>query len=221
MTEDEAGLHDRVVRTGEDEIALRLTVRERAILRALVGDLEAVVGAPALTGDEDWFDEIDADGADVPDVPDVDGAEVEADDDGDPPDPDAAVRARLYPSAIPDDERADASFRRLVQRDLEGDRRARLAVVEATLNADTLDDGQADAWLHVLNDVRLVMGTRLGVTDDSEGQPFEPEDPDAAAKVVFAYVGWLLGQFVEVLAATLPEIPRAWDPGWSVSADDS
>jgi hypothetical protein len=77
----------------------------------------------------------------------------------------------------------------------------------------------------VLNDLRLVMGTRLEVTDDPETQAFDPDDPDAAAKIVFAYVGWLEGQFVDVLAAVLPDAPddrpAADTADEGVSEDDS
>jgi hypothetical protein len=170
MTDDEAGLADRVVRTGDDEIALRLTAAERSILEGLLEDLDAAIAAPAP--------------------------------DGPPADP---VRRRLYPSAVPHDELADASFRRLVQADIEAGRRDRLGVVRATLDSATIDDGTADAWLHTLNDLRLVMGTRLEVTDETESRPLDPRDPDVAAKTVYAYTGWLLGQFVDVLAASLPD----------------
>src|SRR5215207_4496623 len=44
-------------------------------------------------------------------------------------------------------------------------RRSNLDVVEATHDARSIDDPQAEAWLHVLNDLRLVMGTRLDVTE--------------------------------------------------------
>ena len=213
MTEDDAGLAERVVRTGENEIELRLTAREQSILAALLDDLETVLTPPPTLGHRD-------DAATEPehDVP----LDRDLDD---------AVRARLYPSAAPHDERIDASFRRLVQADLESGRRARLAIVRATLGADTIDDRQADAWLHALNDVRLVMGTRLEVTEETEAQPPDARDPDAAATMIYAYVGWLLEQFVDVLASSLPEPGDAADdppepfapggPDESVTEDDS
>ena len=130
MSEDETGLADRVIRTGEDEIALRFTSRERAIIGALLQDLEAVLPAPPADDDADDIAEDDVAGDDTADDLADDAA----------PDPDVAVRARLYPTAIPDDERADASFRRLVHADLEAGRRERLAVVVATLDARTIDE---------------------------------------------------------------------------------
>lgn len=236
MSEDEPLLPDRVARSAEGTIGLRLTPREREILRALLGDLRSLVAAPPLP--EDWEGGWPAeDGpedepfADEAGGPDATGAEVGRRDAGerrrargDNPaaddDPDADIRARLYPEAAPDDPRADASYRRLVHADLEAGRRERIAVVEATLEARTIDDAQAGAWLMTLNDLRLVLGTRLKVTEDSEAEEIDPEDPQAAARVVYAYVGWLEAQFVDVLADALPDAGAPGAHGEPPDPDD-
>ena len=220
-------LADRVYRTADGSIALRLVEREREILRALVDDLAHVVGAPPLPADP-WDADgrrsgRDADDWPVDPAPVAEGQEVSsvgeqgdlaADDGVDTAIDDidsADIMARLYPSAAPEDPRADASYRRLVHEDLEAGRRARIAVVEATLDSRSLDDEQAEAWLQTLNDLRLVLGTRLGVTDDAESEAVDPEDPQAAARILYAYTGWLEGQFVDVLAAALPDTPEPGD----------
>jgi hypothetical protein len=174
----------RVVRTGDGRILLRLGAPERAILAGLVGELRGAVAAPVADGG--------APGADG-------GAPAR-----DPASP-TPVFDRLYPPAFPDDPAAEAAFRDLVRADLEDGRRNRLALVEATLDARSLDDAQAAAWMGVLNDLRLVLGTQLGVTDDSEAVPLDEDDPDAERRIVFAYLGWLLGQFVDVLETALPD----------------
>lgn len=119
--------------------------------------------------------------------------------------PDASL-ARLYPPAVPDDARATAEFDELVRADLDAERRARLALVAATLEAPTLDEAQAAAWLGALNDLRLVAGTRLGITEDDEREPIDESDPDADRLVTFAWLGWLEEQLVDALAAGLPEV---------------
>ena len=237
--EEEPLTADRVVRRADGSIALRLVQREREILRALVDDLALVVGAPPLPT-EPW----DADGRrtagdsdDWPDDPavaaedalatgivgqDDPAADTDADDADDADDIDGAdIRARLYPSAAPEDPRADASYRRLVHEDLEAGRRARIAVVEATLDARSLDDVQAGAWLQTLNDLRLVLGTRLGVSEDAESESVDPEDPQAAARILYAYTGWLEGQFVDVLAAALPDVADPNDVAGDADVDQS
>ena len=75
------------------------------------------------------------------------------------------------------------------------------------------------------NDLRLVLGTRLGVVEDGDDGSFDPDDPDAAAKVVYAYTGFLEAQFIDVLAEALPDVPDedapAADPDEGLDAGDS
>ena len=115
--------------------------------------------------------------------------------------------ARLFPAAFPDDPEAEASYESLVREDLLDGRRARIRTVEATFEADAIDDERALAWLGVLNDLRLVMGTSLGVTgEDADDMP-DTGDPDAFRRAVYAFLGWLVGWFVEALESTLPDVP--------------
>ena len=133
--------------------------------------------------------------------------------------------ARLYPDVRPDDPAWSAGFRDLVRGDLDDARREHIATVEASLDARTIDDTDAEAWLHVLNDLRLVLGTRLGVAEEGDDGSFDPDDPDAAAKVVYAYTGFLEAQFIDVLAEALPDVPDedapAADPDEGLDAGDS
>jgi hypothetical protein len=215
-------MRDSVVRLPDGTIGLRLVERERSILRALLGDLREIVGEEAAPP---GLVELDDEGEDV----DADEGGAAADDAG--ADPDDAepvdvltdpVLIRLYPDARPDDPAWSARFRDMIRSDLDDARRENLAVVEDTLDARSIDDDQAEAWLHVLNDLRLVMGTRLDITEEREAEPFDPEDPDAAAMIVYAYTGWLEGQFVEVLAAVLPDVPGPADePDDLTAGDDS
>jgi hypothetical protein len=124
------------------------------------------------------------------------------------PDLHDAAFARLYPRVMPDDPVRSAAFSDLVQADLEAGRREALAAVEATLDATTLDASQAAAWLGVCNDLRLVMGTRLGIDggeEDIGAGGADDDSPDAYARIVFHYLGWLVGAFVEAMEADLPE----------------
>ena len=124
------------------------------------------------------------------------------------PDLEDPAFARLYPQVMPDDPRRSAAFTDLVQADLIDGRRAALETVSATLDATILDAIEAAAWLGVCNDLRLVMGTRLGIDADSTGEDVDDEDPEAWPLIVFHYLGWLVGAFVDALAAGLPETGR-------------
>ena len=49
-----------------------------------------------------------------------------------------------------------------------------------------------------LNDLRLVLGTRLDVSEDTV--EVEPDDDDAPAYAVYGYLSYLLGEVVDALA---------------------
>jgi hypothetical protein len=116
---------------------------------------------------------------------------------------------RLFPPAYPDDPGSNAEYDRLVREDLLADRRSALDVVEATIDARRLDEEQMTAWLGALNDVRLVLGTRLDVTEDMDPDALAADDPMTPAFALYHYLGWLQEQVVEALAAGVD--PRGRD----------
>lgn len=122
---------------------------------------------------------------------------------------------RLYPPAFPDEPEAEAGYRKLVQPGLVDGRLQQVAAVEASLDAGELDGAQAAAWLGVLNDLRLALGSRLGIEDDRSvvggTGPADGDDPDAMRRAVFLYLGWLVECFVDVLADSLPEVGEGGD----------
>jgi hypothetical protein len=63
-----------------------------------------------------------------------------------------------------------------------------------------LTEEEALAWLGVLNDLRLALGVRLDITEDFDGL-VAPDDPDAAAKHLLSYLGWLEEHLVQALSA--------------------
>ena len=110
---------------------------------------------------------------------------------------DAALR-RLFPPAYGDDEQSEREYRRLVRDDLLDGRLRALRVVDETVGASRLSEDEAEAWLRALNDIRLVLGTLLDVTEETYTADFDPRDREL---VVFAYLSWLQEQLVEVVAA--------------------
>jgi hypothetical protein len=65
-----------------------------------------------------------------------------------------------------------------------------------------LTQEQAMAWLKALNDVRLALGIRLGVTEDFEEQwgRLTQDDPQWAAFEVYAWLGAVQESLVQALA---------------------
>jgi len=114
---------------------------------------------------------------------------------------------RLTPPAYPQDDRKEAEYRELVGGDLEAQRRRALQTMEATLDAEKLDEEQITAWLGSLNDLRLVLGTRLDVTEEMYEEGLPEQDERSPAFALYLYLGWLEEQIVAALASSL-EDPR-------------
>jgi hypothetical protein len=117
--------------------------------------------------------------------------------DGEPGDP--ALR-RLSPPAY-DDEQDEDAYRELMGGELLAGRREALELIARTAGQERLSLEEADAWLRALNDLRLVLGTRLDVKEDTFLEELRPEDPRAPALAVYGYLSWLQEQLVAALSA--------------------
>jgi hypothetical protein len=121
------------------------------------------------------------------------------------------VLERLFPPAYLEleDVDRDAEYHQLVHDDLLKEKLANLEVVTRTLERGTvslrrwtvdLSEEEAMAWLGVLNDVRLALGVRLGITEDFGGD-FDDSDPRAPGLHLLSYLSWLEEHLVEALAS--------------------
>ena len=111
--------------------------------------------------------------------------------------PDDPALRRLRPSAYEDDPEAEDEYRRLMDGELQEGRRDALRLLAETAARDRLTAEELDAWLRALTDLRLALGTRLGVTEEVYSQEIDPRDPQAYELAVFAYLSWLQEQAVE------------------------
>jgi Domain of unknown function (DUF2017) len=86
--------------------------------------------------------------------------------------PEDPVLARLFPDAYREDDGAAADFRRYTEQGLRSGKVAAARTVLATLPGKggrvRLSAEEAQVWLRALNDVRLALGVRLGITEDYE-----------------------------------------------------
>jgi Domain of unknown function (DUF2017) len=116
---------------------------------------------------------------------------------------DSALR-RLFPPAYEEDPEDEAEYRRLMGEELLDGRRAALETLETTAGRDRLSEEDVHAWIGALNDLRLVLGTRLDVTEDVyEGEP-DPRDPLAPELAVYGYLTWLQDSLVSAVADAFP-----------------
>ena len=109
---------------------------------------------------------------------------------------------RLFPTAYVDDPERDREYHALVRDDLADRRRAAIDTLLATADERELDEEQLVAWMGAVNDLRLVIGTRLDVSEEMELAP-DPSDPDAPLLAVYGYLGFLLEAIVAALEETI------------------
>jgi hypothetical protein len=113
-------------------------------------------------------------------------------------DPDDPALRRLFPPAHTDRENEE-QYRSLVGDQLLTGRMKALATVRETLGRHTLAPDEADAWLRALNDLRLVLGTRLDITEDLDFEKLDVNDPRGRELAIYAYLSWLQEQLVDSL----------------------
>ena len=91
--------------------------------------------------------------------------------------PEDPALLRLLPDGYRDDDSAADDFRRFTEADLRTAKAARAGRAIATLDRPAvrhriiMSDEEAQDWLLALNDLRLALGTRLGITQDHETGP--------------------------------------------------
>ena len=111
------------------------------------------------------------------------------------------VARRLYPSAYLDDEEASREFDEVVHDDLLERRLAAIATFERTVRANHVTEDELVDWLAALNDVRLVLGVRLAVTEESTGADFAGDEETETAFELYRYLSYLEEHVVEALSA--------------------
>ncbi len=88
---------------------------------------------------------------------------------------------RLFPPAYATDAEQEAEYRRLMGDELVRRRIEAAAVLRDTVGRDRLTEEELHAWVGVLNDLRLVLGTLLDVSEDTRRPRRRPEPPKTSA----------------------------------------
>jgi hypothetical protein len=114
--------------------------------------------------------------------------------------PDDPTLKRLFPPAYNDRDR-ESEYRRLMDDELSSGRRETFEVMEATAGREQLTSAEAEAWLRALTDLRLVLGTRLEVREDTFAEGLDLSDPRAPELAVYGYLSWLQEALVEAVSA--------------------
>jgi hypothetical protein len=126
-------------------------------------------------------------------------------------DHDDPVVGRLFPDIYPDRPRDAAEFRQYTEGDLKTAKIDQAGAILATLPDGSggevrLDGETAEAWLRALNDARLAMGVRLGITGETDlGEELDDavlRDPTSSRVFqlsVYAYLGYLQESLLNAL----------------------
>jgi hypothetical protein len=121
---------------------------------------------------------------------------------------------RLFPALYPDDPRAESELREVTEGALRDSKESSARVVLDTLAGSDgelhLDGEQAHSWLLALTDLRLVLGVRLGLNDEtdlvSELDDAVADDPlgeRVHAITIYHYLSFLQESLVSAITSGL------------------
>jgi hypothetical protein len=112
------------------------------------------------------------------------------------------VLQRLFPDGHRGDAEIAADYRDMTEESLRSGKADDLATVRATLPLGggevRLDRDQAGAWLRTTNDVRLALGVRLDITEETE-PPDDPAEDEGQQLAVYYWLTAVQGSLVDAL----------------------
>jgi hypothetical protein len=190
-------------RTRDGGVSVWLPPGEATLLRTLVIPVLDLLGETGRPGEAsrpgapgDTADDLDRLLAEAVEA--VEAAEA-------PSIPDDPVLARLLPDAYQEDPDAAGEFRKYTESSLREAKKYFAQTLLDTLPPSggrvRLTGDQARDWMRALNDVRLMFGVRLEVTEDFEEQlaALAPDDPKVAAFEVYGWLGAVQESLVRAL----------------------
>jgi hypothetical protein len=108
---------------------------------------------------------------------------------------------RLFPTAYHENPDLDAEYQGYMRDELSQSRASSIATVRAVLAThEPISESQLYAFMMVLNSLRLVLGTLLGVSEDEDTDDIEDDDPTFGQAQLYGYLGWLLEWTVDTLS---------------------
>jgi hypothetical protein len=184
-----------------------LAAAEASLLRSLVGQVMALVEPEGHDEPEDYDEPQGHDDDTAKDQnDDLAAFEAQMHEPGADKIPEDPVLARLLPDGYRDDPEAAGEFRKYTEPALRSAKHQALQEMLDTLPDEggriQLTQDEALSWLKALNDVRLALGVRLGVTEEFEEQwaRLKPDDPQWTAFEVYAWLGAVQESLVQALA---------------------
>jgi hypothetical protein len=113
---------------------------------------------------------------------------------------------RIFPPAyhLAVDRQADAEYQRLMREELVATRLSGISAVTDALQAsDPIDDETMTAFVQAINGLRLVLGTMLDVTEDTDPDDVDDDDPFVGEHHLYGFLSWLLDWAVQAMSEPL------------------
>ena len=115
--------------------------------------------------------------------------------------PDDARLRRLFPTAYHENPDHDAEYQGYMRDELTQSRSASIAIVKEVLEStDLITAAQLHAFMTVLNNLRLVLGTLLDVGEDDFEDDIDENDPAFGQWQLYGYLGWLMEWTISALS---------------------
>jgi hypothetical protein len=126
------------------------------------------------------------------------------------PSSDPAV-ARLFPPAYEDDPLRNLEFETNLGGSPRTGKLEALDTVERTARATSLSEDEMLAWVGVVNDLRLLLGTRIEITEEATDEDFPEGDPRHDTYRAYHFLGYLLQEMLEAMGAPVGREPPGVD----------
>ena len=110
---------------------------------------------------------------------------------------------RLYPTAYPADAEANDAYNELVHDELLEPRLAALDTLEDTMTRDELTIDELSQWMNAINAIRLVLGTRLDLSEDDDPREIADDDPDRPLWLSYELLTQMLALIIDALETKL------------------
>jgi hypothetical protein len=113
--------------------------------------------------------------------------------------------ARLFPAAYKDDPLRSLEFETNMGDSPRAGKLAAIETLERTIEASELTEEELLVWMGAVNDFRLLLGTRIEITEESTESDYSEENPNHEAFQVYVYLTWLQDRMLRALGE--PEVP--------------
>jgi Domain of unknown function (DUF2017) len=109
---------------------------------------------------------------------------------------------RLFPPARIDDPIEELEYERKVGDSLLAAKLEQLTILERCVGSRVLSEEDVLACMRAVNDLRLVLGTRLDVREESDPSEFAGDPERRSTFELYAYLSWLLESLIDAMSGS-------------------